>query len=301
MISKAILKAPFSLLSPEGQASELAALSTGTLPLIHWQHMPVEGDDEQPEVATDPAHRLAIWRARFGDVSPKEVCESLLGAFAHMPGQSATLYLSDEGVYEGEPRPIMLVFRKGNLNAQFNLQVMEPLDQAKEAYFADAYVDAHSEKSEGRGTGMGGQITLQIVDTLKRFPNLEKLLVHAERTGSYAWAKMGFDVHDEAWRQNKQIIRQRLENVKGQLAGHPRVLELLNKALFQSPHVVHDTLSGLRKQTSFGEDPDHLGRPLDLGKYLFRNLSWEGSFDLKSEDAYRHLTRHVSGHVSGRG
>lgn len=293
---------PFRPTSPEQQRTELAELSAGPSPLLRWEHMPIPGDEEVPEVMDDPAGQLEIWQARFGAASPKEVCQSLMGEFSHMPSQSAILYLSDEGVYPGDPHPVTLVFRKGELQAQFNLQVMEPLDQAHEAYLADAYVDALSGKEGGRGTGLGGQITLQVIDTLKRFPNLENLLIHAEKTGSYAWAKMGFELNEDAWRHNRQLIRQRLEGVRNQLQGNPRVLELLNKALLQSePDLMRDMIHGLRRSTPFGVDPDNTDRPLDLGKYLLRNLPWEGRFDLKNPNSYKALMNHVAGHASGRG
>jgi hypothetical protein len=262
--------------------------------------MPVDGLDS-PEIIKDPAKQLLIWQARFGAASPKEVCSTLLGDFARLPGQSATLYLSDEGVYEGDPHPITLVTRKGLLRAQFNLQVMEPLDRAQEAYFADAYVDAPTGKGEGRGTGMGGQITLQIINTLKRFPSMDRLLIHAEQTGSYAWAKMGFDINHDAWCHNKRVIRERLEAVKDQLAGQPRVYDLLHRALLQNADTVPGILKGLRAKTDFGVDPYHTDRPLDLGKYLFRNLPWEGAFDLRSEAAYAALSQHASSYRAGRG
>jgi hypothetical protein len=293
---------PFKPASPEQQRAELAELSAGYSPLIRWQHMPVQGEEDAPEVTDDPAVQLEIWQARFGAASPKEVCQSLMGDFSRMPGQGATLYLSDEGVYPGDPHPITLVYRKGELQAQFNLQVMEPLDQAPEAYLADAYVDALSGQAKGRGTGLGGQITLQVIDTLKRFPNVEKLLVHAEKTGSYAWAKMGFELNEEAWRENKQRVRQRLEEVRDQLQGEPRVVELLDKALLQSdPRLMRDMIRGLKKKTSFGVDPENTDRALDLGKFLFRNLPWEGHFDLKNPDSHKALADHVAGHAAGRG
>ena len=203
--------------------------------------------------------------------------------------------LSDDGVFEGDPCSIILEYHdhEKGLKGQFNLQVMEPLGEGREAYLADAHVDSLTGAGEGRGTGMGGAILLNIVNTLRRFKETDRLLVHAENVGSYAWAKMGFEPTPEAWREGiKPALKARFASVKDQLAGDPHFQEKLHRAILQGDPLQVRQILKARKE---GFDPEHPARPLSLEKFLLRNLSWSGAFNLRDPESYNMLVSHVSG------